>query len=333
MFTDTIMEREAREAPTRIQQQLSSNKDIAVKLGEKLRALNPNFVFMVGRGSSDHAGVFGKYLIEVETGTPVVAAAPSVKSVYGSQVDLAGSAVIVISQSGSSPDILSQAEMAKEQGALCIALVNVEDSPLAQLADVVLPLNVGEEKAVAATKSYLATLSALLQLVAHWKNDQALIAQVEELPNALSQTVSEAVQLPADYFSGIEHLVVMGRGFGYALSREVALKLKEVCGIQAESFSSAEFLHGPVTLVEGGLKIISLDISDESEPSHQAQVNEVVSRGANLIRLKQVNDNLPNRIAPLTLLQRFYIDIANVAVSRGVDPDAPAGLNKVTKTL
>lgn len=333
MFTNTIMEREAREAPTRIQQQLLNNKQVATRLGEQLRQLDPKFVFMVGRGSSDHAGVFGKYLIEVELGKPVVAAAPSVKSVYNSQVNLENCAVIVISQSGSSPDILSQAQMAKEQGALCIALVNVEDSPLAQLADVVLPLNVGEEKAVAATKSYLATLSALLQLVAHWKNDQALIAQVEQLPKVLGQTIAEPTQLPTDYFEGVEHLVVMGRGFGYALSREVALKLKEVCGIQAESFSSAEFLHGPVTLVEGGLEIISLDISDESHPSHQAQVDEVISRGANVMRLKQVEDTIPNRIAPLTLLQRFYLDIASVALSRGVDPDAPAGLNKVTKTL
>lgn len=333
MFTDTIMEREAREAPARIQQQLQNNKAVAESLGQTLRELKPKFVFMVGRGSSDHAGVFGKYLIEVETGTPVVAAAPSVKSVYQSQVNLSGSAVIVISQSGSSPDILSQAEMAKAQGALCIALVNVEDSPLAQLADVVLPLNVGEEKAVAATKSYLATLSALLQLVVYWKNDQALIDQVEQLPEVLSNTVAESTQLTADYFNQVEHLVVMGRGFGYALSREVALKLKEVCGIQAESFSSAEFLHGPVTLVEGGLKIISLDIADESAQSHQAQIDEVVKRGAILLRLKQTQNSIPNRIAPLTLLQRFYIDIAGVAVSRGVDPDAPAGLNKVTKTL
>jgi len=327
------MEQEAREAPARIQQQLVNNKATAESLGQKLRELKPNFVFMVGRGSSDHAGVFGKYLIEVETGTPVVAAAPSVKSVYGSQVNLAGSAVIVISQSGRSPDILTQAQIAKEQGALCIALVNVEDSPLAELADVVLPLNVGEEKAVAATKSYLATLSALLQLVAYWKNDSGLIEQVNQLPSVLEKTISEPVQLTPEAIADVDHLVVMGRGFGYALSREVALKLKEVCGIQAESFSSAEFLHGPVTLVEGGLNIISLDIQDESEQSHQQQVDDVLARGADLSRIKQTHADIPNRIAPLTLLQRFYIDVANVAVSRGVDPDAPAGLNKVTKTL
>lgn len=333
MLTNTIMEREAREAPSRIQQQLANNQATAIALGEKLRALKPNFVFMVGRGSSDHAGVFGKYLIEVETGTPVVAAAPSVKSVYNSQVNLKGSAVIVISQSGRSPDILTQAQIAKEQGALCIALVNVEDSPLAQLADVVMPLNVGEEKAVAATKSYLATLSALLQLVAYWKNDAQLINQVELLPKVLEQTVAEPNQLLANTVDGVSNLVVMGRGFGYALSREVALKLKEVCGIQAESFSSAEFLHGPVTLVEGGLTIISLDIEDESSASHQQQVDEVQERGATLIRLQQTNHEMPNRIAPLTLLQRFYIDVAGVAVSKGLDPDSPAGLNKVTKTL
>lgn len=333
MLTSTIMEREAREAPSRIQQQLANNKATAFALGEQLRELKPNFVFMVGRGSSDHAGVFGKYLIEVETGTPVVAAAPSVKSVYDSQVNLIGSAVIVISQSGRSPDILTQAQIAKEQGALCIALVNSEDSPLAELADVVLPLNVGEEKAVAATKSYLATLSALLQLVAYWKNDHDLINQVEQLPQVLEQTVAESSQLLAKDMEGISNLVVMARGFGYALAREVALKLKEVCGIQAESFSSAEFLHGPVTLVEGGLTIISLDIEDESSTSHQQQVDEVQSRGASLIRIAQTNNGIPNRIAPLTLLQRFYIDVAAVAVNKGLDPDSPAGLNKVTQTL
>jgi glucosamine--fructose-6-phosphate aminotransferase (isomerizing) len=333
MLTNTIMEREAREAPTRIQQQIEMNNETVIKLGETLRQLAPKFVFMVGRGSSDHAGVFGKYLIEVETGTPVVAAAPSVKSVFGTEVNLAGSAVIVISQSGRSPDILSQAEIAKKQGALCIALVNDQSSPLAEIADVVIPLNVGEEKAVAATKSYLATLSALLHVVAHWKNDQSLISAVNQLPEVLAKTVDEPVQLKAEAVSGVDHLVVMGRGFGYALSREVALKLKEVCGIQAESFSSAEFLHGPVTLVEGGLDIISLDLADESKTSHDEQINEVKSRGATVTHIALTNNKIANRIAPLTLLQRFYIDVAHVAVSRGVDPDAPAGLNKVTKTL
>ncbi|MBU2919281.1 SIS domain-containing protein [Psychrosphaera sp. F3M07] len=333
MLTNTIMEREAREAPTRIQQQIEMNNETVIKLGETLRQLAPKFVFMVGRGSSDHAGVFGKYLIEVETGTPVVAAAPSVKSVFGTEVNLAGSAVIVISQSGRSPDILSQAEIAKKQGALCIALVNDQSSPLAEIADVVIPLNVGEEKAVAATKSYLATLSALLHVVAHWKNDQSLISAVNQLPEVLAKTVDEPVQLKAEAVAGVDHLVVMGRGFGYALSREVALKLKEVCGIQAESFSSAEFLHGPVTLVEGGLDIISLDLADESKTSHDEQINEVKSRGATVTHIALTNNTIANRIAPLTLLQRFYIDVAHVAVSRGVDPDAPAGLNKVTKTL
>lgn len=333
MLTNTIMEKEAREAPARIQQQLEKNQSVVTKLGETLRELSPKFVFMVGRGSSDHAGVFGKYLIEVETGTPVVAAAPSVKSVFGSTVKLADSAVIVISQSGRSPDILSQAEVAKSQGALCIALVNDETSPLAELADVVIPLNVGEEKAVAATKSYLATLSAFLQIVAHWKNDPELIQAVAQLPAVLAKTVDEPVQLNPEALANVAHLVVMGRGFGYALSREVALKLKEVCGIQAESFSSAEFLHGPVTLVEGGLNIISLDINDESEVSHLEQINEVKKRGAHVSHISQTDKKIPNRIAPLTLLQRFYIDVAHIAVSRGVDPDAPAGLNKVTKTL
>jgi glucosamine--fructose-6-phosphate aminotransferase (isomerizing) len=192
---------------------------------------------------------------------------------------------------------------------------------------------VGEEQAVAATKSYLATLSALLQLVAHWKDEANLLAQVEQLPEILAQTTREKQQLLPAHLGGVEHLVVMGRGFGYALAREVALKLKEVCGIQAESFSSAEFLHGPVTLVEGGLTMVSLAINDESASSHQQQVDEVIRRGAQVHTLTQSKANLPSRLAPLTLLQRFYIDVAVIAVAFGLDPDSPAGLNKVTKTL
>lgn len=333
MRTDTIMERETREAPARIHTQLEKNQDVVRELGKRLRNAAPAFVFMVGRGSSDHAGVFGKYLIEVETGTVVASAAPSVKSVFGRSINLKNSVMFVISQSGRSPDILRQAEMAKEQGALCVTLVNDETSPLAELADVAVPLSVGEEKAVAATKSYLATLSALLHVVAHWKNDDTLIGAVEGLPSVLEKTINEPTQLEPSQFKNLERLVVLGRSFGYALSREVALKLKEVCSIQAEAFSSAEFLHGPVTLVENGLSVVNLGLDDETATEHNRQVEEVASRGAQVLNLKQTDSSLHPRIAPLTLLQRFYLDVASIAVSRGIDPDQPAGLKKVTQTV
>lgn len=310
------------------------NNDVLVaQLGETLRQLDPKFVMMIGRGSSDHAGVFAKYLFEVELGVPTFAAAPSVASVYGRTLKLDQSLVIVISQSGRSPDILAQAEMAKKAGAYCIALVNDETAPIKNIVDLVLPLKAGEEKAVAATKSYLATLSALLHIASAWSNSPSLKQAITSLPTALQQAVDSQPQLLPDSMAQVRNLVVLGRGLGYAVSKEIALKMKEVCGIHAEAFSSAEFLHGPVTLVENQLNMIDVTVQDESLNSHLEQVENVKARGADLVHLHQTGANIHPRVAPLALLQRFYIDVAAVAIARGIDPDAPKGLKKVTHTL
>ncbi|MEW6984013.1 glucosamine-6-phosphate deaminase NagB-II [Colwelliaceae bacterium 6471] len=332
-MTQTIMEKEAKQAPEVIGNQLVSNQSIARSIGEKLRQFQPKMVMIIGRGSSDHAGVFGKYLIEIEAGVPTFAAAPSVSSVYGKQLKLEQALVIVISQSGRSPDIISQAKMAKDAGAYCVALVNDESSPLKDIVDDVLPLRAGAEISVAATKSYLATLSALLQLTAYWTQNDTLIAALDTLPHALNDIIASAPQLTPESLAGVQNMVVLGRGLGYAVSKEMALKLKEVSSIHAEAFSSAEFLHGPVTLVEQGLAILNCAVNDESADSHQAQIDEMQQRGATLIHLRQTNNQVHPRLAPLVVLQRFYIDVAAVAVSRGFNPDEPKGLKKVTKTV
>lgn len=332
-MTRTIMAQEAAEAPSRIREQLAANASRIAEIVALIKQKQPRYVYMVGRGSSDHAGVFAKYLIEIEIGLPVAAAAPSIASVYNKQLDLTGALVLVISQSGRSPDILAQVAMAKAAGALVVALVNDESSPLAAQADQIIPLNVGAEKAVAATKSYLATLSALLQLVAAWSGNSQLQDAVIGLPELLERAIELPAQLTAQSLQGVEHLVVLGRGPGYAISREIALKLKEVCGIHAEAFSSAEFLHGPVTLVKDQFAIVDVSIADEANAAHQAQIAEVRSRGARIVHLHHA-DLLSNpRVLPLALLQRFYLDVEAVARSRGVNPDAPPGLNKVTKTV
>ncbi|WP_119968925.1 glucosamine-6-phosphate deaminase NagB-II [Shewanella japonica] len=330
---NTIMELEARSAPQKIAEQLAANAGLTKELGEKLRNFKPKFVMIVGRGSSDHAGVFAKYLFEIEVGIPTFAAAPSVASVYGKSLQLEGGLVIVISQSGRSPDILAQARMAKNAGAFCVALVNDETAPIKDIVDVVLPLRAGEEKAVAATKSYLATLSAIVQLTAEWTQSESLAAAVDSMPQALQTAVDAEPQLTAESLEGVKNLVVLGRGLGYAVTKELALKMKEVCSIHAESFSSAEFLHGPVTLVEKKLTIVDACINDESLESHVEQVNNVTERGADVVHLNQTSNDIHPRIAPLALLQRFYIDVAAVAVARGIDPDQPEGLKKVTQTL
>jgi glucosamine--fructose-6-phosphate aminotransferase (isomerizing) len=327
------MEKEAKQAPQVIKEQLLSNKNLAAEIGETLRKLAPKMVMIIGRGSSDHAGVFGKYLIEVEAGIPTFAAAPSVSSVYGKQLKLDQALVIVISQSGRSPDILAQAEMAKAAGAYCVALVNDETSPLKDIVDEVLPLKAGAEISVAATKSYLATLSALLQLTAYWTENQKLISALDCLPAALQAMVNTQAQLTSKAIENVKNMVVLGRGLGYAITKEMALKLKEVSSIHAEAFSSAEFLHGPVTLVEQGLAILNCEVCDESESSHALQINEMVQRGADVVTISQLDKKIHPRLAPLVVLQRFYLDVAQVAVTRGFNPDEPKGLKKVTRTL
>ncbi len=283
---------------------------------------------IIGRGSSDHAGVFGKYLIEIEAGVPVSSAAPSVASVYGKKLKLQDSLVIVISQSGRSPDIIAQAQMAKDAGAYCVALVNDETSPLGDIVDEVLPLKAGAEISVAATKSYLATLSALAHLVANWTENQELINALAELPAAMEEMIASPAQLTPASIANVKNMVVLGRGLGFAIAKEMALKLKEVSSIHAEAFSSAEFLHGPVTLVEQGLAILNCAVNDESATSHQEQIDEVIDRGADLVHLRQNDVIVHPRLAPLVVLQRFYLDVAKVAVSRGFNPDEPKGLKK-----
>ncbi|NKF50166.1 SIS domain-containing protein [Shewanella sp. WXL01] len=333
MSTNTIMEQEARTAPIKVAEQLAANEQVTKALGEHLREIKPKFVMIVGRGSSDHAGVFAKYLFEVELGVPTFAAAPSIASVYGKQLQLEGALVIVISQSGRSPDILTQARMAKNAGAYCVALVNDETAPIKDIVDVVVPLCAGEERAVAATKSYLATLSALIQIAYQWSQSDSLRQAVASMPSALQKAIDGKPQLSVDALANVNNLVVLGRGLGYAVTKEIALKLKEVCSIHAESFSSAEFLHGPVTLVEQKLAIVDVSVKDESIESHLEQIDNVRQRGADLIHLNQTCDDIHPRVAPLAVLQRFYIDVAAVAVARGIDPDQPAGLKKVTQTL
>lgn len=329
----TVMEMEAKEAPQRVANQLSENKALVAGIVEKIKAFDPKYVVTVGRGTSDHAGVFAKYLIEVELGLPVSSAAPSVSGVYGKQMDLSSGLVLFISQSGRSPDILGQVEMAKKGGAFCVALVNDETSPIKDMVDAVIPLKAGEENAVAATKSYLTTLSAILQLVATWADNAGLLAALDVLPQHMQETVDAPQQIPTGDLQHVNNCVVLGRGFGYAVSLEIALKLKEVCAIHAEAFSSAEFLHGPVTLAEQELTILDIPVRDESFDAHTAQVEGVKARGASFIHMAQVSEDIHPRVAPLTVLQRFYLDVEKVALARGVNPDAPPGLKKVTKTL
>ena len=336
----TRMYREIGEASAAIARQIAANATRMRDLAAALRSDPPRLIATGARGSSDNAATYAKYLIETRLGVVTYSAAPSVQSVYASEQDLDGALFLAISQSGKSPDLLRQAEAAKRAGARLVAMVNVEDSPLAAAADFLIPLHAGPELSVAATKSFLCSLSAILHLAAEWKDDDALRATLANVPAALDESAdwSEVVDGLAD----AQSLFVVGRGLGLAAAQETALKLKETCGIHAEAFSSAEVQHGPMTLVGPGFPVLFIAQDDDTRDGTLDVAAKFRARGARVwIAGADADDrdalSMPRHLdpvaAPLVAVHRFYAVANALAIRRGRNPDAPPHLNKVTETF
>jgi glucosamine--fructose-6-phosphate aminotransferase (isomerizing) len=333
---------EAGEASKVAAAQIAANAGIVAKLAEGLRAKPPRAVVTCARGSSDHAATFAKYLIETKTGVLTSSAALSVSSVYAAPQDLDGVLYVAISQSGKSPDLLAAVENAKAGGAFVVALVNDVASPLAALADAVLPLHAGPELSVAATKSYIAALVAIAQLVAAWSEDAELTAALDALPPALAQAWTQDWTAGVETLAGATNLYVLGRGVGFGVAQEMALKFKETCGLHAEAFSAAEVLHGPMALVKDGFPALVLAQHDETHASTVEMAAGLAARGARLLlaggeaKGAQVLPTVATVhpvLEPILAVQSFYRMANALSVARGYDPDSPPHLNKVTKTL
>jgi glucosamine--fructose-6-phosphate aminotransferase (isomerizing) len=328
------MANELREAPEAVRRQEPAMTAID-KLASCCRAKAPQLVVTCGRGSSAHAATFGKHLIERHLGIPVAAAAPNVATVYGQEMRLKDHLVLTISQSGRSDDLNEFAAMAKQAGAVTVALVNDEQSPLARASDVVLPISAGPERSVAATKSFVAACAMLLRWVAAWKGDEAMKSAVTRLPDRLAAAaeLDWSGALPAVARSA--SLTTIGRGPTLAIAREAALKLKESCEIQAEPFSSAEFQHGPMALVSARYPILMFMPTDEAAIGVRHSAADLRRKGAALFC---TGEELP-ALQPdhgdadaLCLIQSFYAFIISVARQRGTDVDRPRHLRKVTRT-
>ncbi|WP_313249285.1 SIS domain-containing protein [Stenotrophomonas acidaminiphila] len=336
--TETLMFNEAASSASVIAAQFARNHERVRALAADLRQNPPPFVVTCARGSSDHAATYAKYLFETRLGLVTASASPSVGSVYEARQQLQGALYLVISQSGKSPDLLRNAEAAKAAGARVVALVNVEDSPLAQLADTVIPLGAGAERSVAATKSYLASLAAILQLCAYWRDDPTLIAALDALPAALAQAWQCDWSALTQGLVDAHNLFVVGRGPGLAAAQEAALKFKETCGLHAEGYSSAEVKHGPMALVGRDFPVLAFAQPDETGAGTRALADEFAARGAR-VWLAGEGGDLPVAAAPhplcapLLTVQSFYRAINALALRRGHNPDLPPHLNKVTETV
>lgn len=333
---------EAAEAPRVVAAQLRENRDLVARAADRLRASPPSAVLICGRGSSDNAGVYARYLIEIETEVLTSPVPLAASSIYGRTPRVPGSVCLAISQSGQSPDLVAAATAAKRGGAFVIALVNAEGSALAGVADLTIPLRAGPETSVAATKSFIASLSAVAHLVAEWTGNADLRAALEALPDQLAGAWTQDWSAALPVLSGAPGLYIVGRGPGYGVAREAALKLKETCALHAEAFSTAEVRHGPMALVRAGFPVLMLSQMDATRADAESLATDFAERGADVMisgpsRSRAVH-SLPvvaghPALEPILLIQSFYRLAAALSVSLGRDPDHPPYLKKVTETV
>jgi glutamine---fructose-6-phosphate transaminase (isomerizing) len=337
----TRMHIEAGQAAQAVRDQLFSNAEEMERLGERLRLLAPRAVVTCARGSSDHAATFAKYLIETRLGVLTSSAAPSVSSVYDTRPNLTNSVCLAISQSGASPDLLAAVGKAREAGALVVALVNAKDSPLAQRADHVVPLCAGAETSVAATKTFIASLAAIIHLVSCWAEDRELSGEIRKAPRHLERAWSLDWSAAVEHLKPATDLYVIGRGMGLGVAQEAALKLKETCALHAEAVSAAELRHGPMALVRPGFPVLVFSQNDEARAGVEVLAGELVSRKADVMiagsrcqgALHLASEPAHPVIEPMLIAQTFYRMANALSLARGLDPDRPPNLRKVTETV
>jgi glucosamine--fructose-6-phosphate aminotransferase (isomerizing) len=314
------------------------------ELHARLRPLGepaPAGIVLVARGSSDNAAIYGRYLLELAVGRPVSLAAPSLFTLYDARVDTTGWLAVALSQSGETPEIVDVFQRLLASGARGIAITNNAASPLAESGDALIELGAGEELAVPATKTFLAQLAAFALLAealgpVPWKP-----GELEALPDRIGTVLADggAASAAAATVAGADGLVAVGRGFMLAVALEAALKLKETALILAEGLSSADFRHGPIAVLQHGFPVLSLSAPGAAAKDMAELEERVRARGTPLLRVAPdraaelpVPPGTPEALAPIVAVIRGQQLAREVALARGLDPDAPPGLSKVTAT-
>lgn len=338
------MEREIREQPAAWRRLLAQAGAVDETV-ERIRRFDPAFVLFIARGTSDHAALYGKYLAEVTCGLPAGSWSPSTTTVYGAVPRLNRCLVIAVSQSGGSPDLVQSLEAARQAGALTLAITNVSASPLAQAAELAFDLRAGEELAVAATKSYTAELLALAMLFGGLSaSPRGGFAELPDHGDALLDTASveQVIERAAERFAG-DRFVLAGRGYSSATALEGALKLMETCYVSAAGFSGADLVHGPLAMVDASVASIVIASPGRGGEAIEPVVERLRATGSSLLLIGPqvarpdeltvpLPTGLPEQLMPLLEilpLQRLAMTIAR---RRGIDPDRPRGLLKVTRT-
>jgi len=331
----------AREATSAVACLLAAARDVYASLGGELRERPPQSLLTVERGSSDHAAHYMAYLIMARLGRLVTSLPMSLITLYQSRLQCDGLVSFAFSQSGQSHDLVVPTRFFRDGGARTVAFVNDMASPLADAAQWTFDLHAGVETSVAATKSYIAQLTAGARVVAAWQADTALQRALDALPSALERAAQQLWQRAVDALAGADRLFVISRGLGLAVAMEAALKFKEVCGIQAEAFSGAEVRHGPMALIDEGYPLVVFAPRGPAHAGLVALAADMQGRGARVLLAAPAatpGSELPlvetdaEDLDPIAAIQSFYPMVEALARARGVDPDAPRHLAKVTLT-
>lgn len=343
---------EILEQPAAARRFLATQSGSVDAIADAIRAREIDHVVIAARGTSDHAAIYAQYVLGVRHGLTAGLATPSVVSVYGADLRLERSLVLAISQSGASPDIVAVVDAARRQGAPTVALTNEPASPLADRADWTLDLSAGPERAIAATKTYTASLLAIAALSAAMTSDPAARAAdqaaVATVPDALAAMLGLEPEMEriARAQAAANRLLVIARGFEYATAREWAIKIKELAHVFADPYSAADFQHGPVALVEPGVPVIAIVRDGPTAAGLTQQLERlredldaqltVISDVPEAVALATwpISVALPTAewLAPIATIVAGQLHAMYLTIARGFDPDAPRNIHKVTRT-
>ncbi len=340
---------EIRQQPEALARTLAAEARRVERFRRVVEKRRPRLVVLVARGTSDNAALFGRYLLEITTGIPVSMAAPSIATLYNAQVDYRDALVVAISQSGESTDTNLVLEQARAQGALTLGITNESSSALAGVAEHVFLVRAGKERSVAATKTYTGQM-LMLYLLAYALGARIRMAQLERLPEAVEAALGleEEIAALSGRYRYMRNAVVVGRGLNYSNAFEMALKLMETCYVVAERFSSADFLHGPIALVEPSFPVFAFAPPDVTWRSIDEALAKLQGLRAEIVAITDAGNRevdaratrvvrLPRRLAhvltPIPYIVPAQLFAASLAAQKGLDPDRPRTLSKVTLTL
>jgi glucosamine--fructose-6-phosphate aminotransferase (isomerizing) len=341
------LESELREQPAALATLLDREADRAREVAEAFRRDDIRYIVIASRGSSSNAARYAQYLLGRANRVPVMFATPSLYTIYEQPPRLDGAIVVGISQSGASPDVASVLAEARRQGRPTIALTNDAASPLAQQADALLPLDAGEERAVAATKTYLNSLGAIALLFAAISEDEVAFDELKAMPEILEQQITLSLETapPLDEYREAVGATVVARGVNYGTAFEIALKIRELSGLVVEAYSPADLMHGPIAAIQPGWPVIVVAPTGPARPSVEELAVPLKERGARVIAVSDVAavlrraqtklplvPRVPEWLSPMTAVIPGQVTAMRLAQLRGLDIDSPSGLRKVTLT-